>query len=144
MHLNFHSSRHLLLCGLALGAAQLACAADLTVSVSGIRATEGQILLALYDAAETFPKPGAQLQARVAQAMQGTQSFVFRDLPAGRYALVAVHDANGNGKLDRNLVGLPTEAYGFSNGAMGMASAPSFDKAAVDLAADAAIAISLR
>jgi uncharacterized protein (DUF2141 family) len=144
MQASFLFSPISLLAGLALCASSQAFAADLTVNISGIRAPEGQVMLALYGGAADFPKPGAQLQARIAQATQGALSFVFRDLPAGRYALVAFHDANGNGKLDRNLVGLPTEAFGFSNGAMGVASSPSFDKAAVDLGADTAIAISLR
>ncbi len=144
MKVPFLFSRTPLLAGLALSTSSLASAADLTVRISGIPAPEGQVIVALYDAAADFPKAGAQLQARIAQATQSELSVVFRGLPSGRYALVAIHDANGNGKLDRNLVGLPTEAFGFSNGAMGVASSPSFDKAAVDLSADAAIAIGLR
>lgn len=135
---------HRLLVSVLLCASSAAFAADLTVNIRCIRAPEGTVMLALYDAAADFPKPGAQLQARIAQATQDTVSLVFRGLPAGRYALVAFHDANGNGKLDRNLLGLPTEAFGFSNGVMGVASSPAFDKAAVDLSADMAIDISLR
>jgi len=140
----FHYPAHRLLVSMALCASSAAFAADLTVNIRGIRAPEGAVMLALYDGAVNFPKPGAQLQARTAQATQGTVSLVFRGLPAGRYALVAFHDANANGQLDRNVVGLPTEAFGFSNGVMGVASSPSFDKAAVDLSGDMAIDISLR
>jgi uncharacterized protein (DUF2141 family) len=120
-----------------------AFAADLTVHITGTRAPEGSVVLALYDSAASFPKPGAQLHPRVVQVTQGALSVVFRDLPTGRYALVAFHDANGNGSLDRNLLGLPTEAFGFSNGAMGVASSPAFDKAAVALSADMALTLAL-
>jgi uncharacterized protein (DUF2141 family) len=33
----------------------------------------------------------------------------------GVYAAFAFHDGNGNGKVDANLVGVPTEGFGFSN-----------------------------
>ena len=59
------------------------------------------------------------------------------DLAPGRYALFAMHDANGNGDLDRNLLGIPTESYGFSNGAAGTVGPPSFDAAAVQVGGDA-------
>lgn len=38
-------------------------------------------------------------------------------LPPGKYAVSCFHDVNGNGKLDTNLVGIPSEPYGFSNNA---------------------------
>ena len=57
------------------------------------------------------------------------------DLAPGRYALFAMHDENRNGDLDRNLFGIPTEGYGFSNGATGTVGPPSFDAAAVSVPA---------
>ena len=66
-------------------------------------------------------------------------------LQAGDYAFALYHDANGNGKLDRNPVGMPTEDYAFSNNAMGKRGAPRFDDARVSLPADgAATSVSLR
>lgn len=128
-----------------LAAASQALAADLTVTVEGTRSSEGPVLFALYDSADGFPSSERRLQAQMAPAAQpGGATAVFRGLPAGRYALAVFHDANGNGKLDRNLLGMPTEAFGFSNNAMGVASAPSFEQAAVELGADRAITIKLR
>jgi len=48
-----------------------------------------------------------------------------------------VDDANGNGDLDRNLLGIPTESYGFSNGVRPTLRAPTFDEAAIGVAAAA-------
>lgn len=44
--------------------------------------------------------------------------FQFSDLAFGDYALVVHHDVNGNGngEIDHNLFGLPSEPLGFSNG----------------------------
>ena len=40
-------------------------------------------------------------------------------LPYGKYAIAVYHDKNVNGELDSNLLGIPKEAYGFSNNARG-------------------------
>lgn len=128
-----------------LGAATQVRAADLTVNIEGTRSAEAPVLFALYDSADSFPSSDRRLQAQTATVSSaGLASTVFRGLGAGRYALAVFQDLNGNGKLDRNLVGLPTEPFGFSNNVMGIAAPPSFDKAAVDVAADAAITIKLR
>jgi uncharacterized protein (DUF2141 family) len=41
----------------------------------------------------------------------------FEAIPPGTYALAVIHDENSNGKLDTDLLGIPTEGYGFSNDA---------------------------
>jgi uncharacterized protein (DUF2141 family) len=71
-------------------------------------------------------------------------AVVFSNLEPGRYAAVVFHDKNGNGKLDKNFLGVPVEPYGFSNDAEGFLSAPSFEAAAVTLGdVDRAIRITL-
>lgn len=119
-------------------------AADLTVQVNNVRLTQGQVLVALYDGAGSFLKPGAQKHGQMAPA-QGTQAtLVFRNLAPGRYALTAFHDENGNAKVDMNIFGIPMEPTGFSKDAMGNASAPTFEQAAIDFTDDATITINLR
>jgi uncharacterized protein (DUF2141 family) len=68
----------------------------------------------------------------------------FKDLPPGEYAAVAFQDVNGNGKLDKNLLGMPKEPYGFSNGARGSAGPPKFSAAAVTLHPDGTTTIVLK
>jgi hypothetical protein len=64
--------------------------------------------------------------------------------PPGRYAVIAFHDENDNGRLDESPWGVPTEGYGFSNDAQGFLAAPSFEAAGVMLdAGDSAVTISL-
>ena len=52
------------------------------------------------------------------------------NVPPGTYAAQAFHDENGNGELDRNILGLPKEAMGFSNDAPMRMGPPRFDSAA--------------
>ena len=51
------------------------------------------------------------------------------NLPAtGVYAIGVYHDANANRRIDRTVIGLPAEAYGFSNNPRGLLGLPSFSR----------------
>ena len=62
-------------------------------------------------------------------------------LPPGRYGVTVIHDKNANGKLDSNIVGIPTEPDGASRDARGRMGAPAFEDAAVDVQGDTALTI---
>ncbi len=57
-------------------------------------------------------------------------------LPIGEYAISAFYDTNHNGELDKNLLGIPTEPYGFSNNARGSFGPAKFEDAAFTIHAD--------
>ncbi|MYE82014.1 MAG: DUF2141 domain-containing protein [Gammaproteobacteria bacterium] len=127
---------------LPLGAALCTAAsygADLEVELRGIHSAEGHALVALHGEAPgaDFPSDASVVANAAAPAATDAVVVVFRDLPAGAYAVAAFHDANGDGELNANLVGMPTECYGFSNDARGFMGPPSFDDAAFSLDADA-------
>jgi uncharacterized protein (DUF2141 family) len=120
-----------------LFAAALPChAADLTIRIDGVSGAEGEIKLALFNSADTFlARP---LRSLAAPAHDGTVQLVVADLPAGDYAFAVYHDANNNGKMDRNAMGMPTEDYAFSNDAAGKRGAPRYDDARIALPASGA------
>jgi uncharacterized protein (DUF2141 family) len=121
---------------LLLAAAAPCFAADLAINIDGVASADGQVMVAVFNSADTFPaKP---LRAVAAPAHEGAMQLLVTELPAGDYALAVYHDANGNGKLDRNSVGMPTEDYAFSNNAFGKRGAPSFEDARIVLPADGA------
>jgi len=62
----------------------------------------------------------------------GTVSGVFRALPPGRYAVIAYHDENGDGQLNRRFGMFPTEGYGLSNNNK-PSGPPKFKDAAFDV-----------
>ena len=68
----------------------------------------------------------------------------FEDVPAGPFAVSVYHDEDGDGKMDTNLVGIPSEDYGFSADASGVFGAPSFEEASLELAAGASMQITVR
>jgi len=108
-------------------------AADLTVTVSGMRSQTGFVRMALYDAPEYFPKRKGMIGTADVPLNGGKVVHVFRGLAPGRYAVSLYHDENGNGKFDFTWIGLPDEGFGFSNGATAGLSAPDFDEAAVEV-----------
>ena len=121
-----------------------ALAGDLTIEVSGISPDRGKIYVAVYDRAETFPTPGRQLTGQILDPQDRHLTVHFKDLPPGQYAAVAFQDANGNGKLDKNLLGIPKEPYGFSNDARGSVGPPKFSAAAVTIKSNGATRIELK
>ena len=118
-------------------------ASDLTIRIDGVASADGDVKIALYNSADTFlAKPLRGVQA---PAHAGTVEVKVADLPPGDYAFAVYHDANGNGKMDRNMVGMPTEDYAFSNNAMGKRGAPRYEDARIALPAEGATAtVSLR
>ena len=90
-------------------------AADLTVVVHNVQSGEGQVMLGLFDSASSFPKNVARgLQAAAAaRDASGRVTLVVRNLSPGSYAVSAYHDLDANGRLNSNLLGLPSEPYGF-------------------------------
>ena len=102
----------------------------LTVRVSQLRSSSGQVGCMIYNSSRGFPTdPSAALQRRWCPIVSAASACVFDPLPAGTYAVACFHDENKNGKLDTGLFGIPTEGTVASNHAKGFMGPPSFDKA---------------
>ena len=111
----------------------MANAADLTINIKGARDANGSVVAAIYSSKSSFPKEGQQYAAFRTKATTGGASVTFHNLPPGDYAVTAFHDANNDGKLDRDATGIPTEGYGVSNDARELLSPPYWDKASFPL-----------
>ena len=124
--------------------ANTALAGELRVTVRGVGSTEGDVRVGLYATPEAFDKRQRTF-GMVAPARKGEVTVVFPNVPPGRYAIAAIHDVNGNGELDMNLLGVPTEPYGFGNDAKVNLAPPAFDEMAVTVGtAPVATALTLR
>lgn len=108
-------------------------AADLTVVVSNIQATKGQVACAVFPSSEGFPMEASKARGQRHPAQPGSVECRFPDLPPGTYAVAVSIDTNNNGKTDRNFVGMPTEAWGVSNNVRPSLRAPKFDEAKFEL-----------
>ena len=134
------SKRTLATAGLAAALAltgTAAPAADLEVAIQGLKSAEGDARIAVHKRAPgvEFPASGGIVAATARPAGKGEIRVVFPGLAPGDYAVAAFHDADGDGELGRNVAGMPTEGFGFSNGATGFMGPPGFDEAAVAVGA---------
>jgi uncharacterized protein (DUF2141 family) len=116
------------LVGLA-GATAQAQEGTLTIRATGFVHARGHAVAKLYLPGENVRSKQPHLLVR-SEIHEGAASFAFPGLPFGTYAVVVFHDENDNGEIDHNLVGLPIEPLGFSNGfALGLLSGmPTFEK----------------
>ena len=108
----------------------------LSIHISGISKIKGSLFIAIFRATDDFPVFGKQFKGIVKEVEGKSQNYTFDDLPEGEYALAIYQDENRNKILDKNLLGIPTEIYGFSNNARRSFSAPSFQEAKFKLNKD--------
>ncbi|MHC5536900.1 DUF2141 domain-containing protein [Singulisphaera rosea] len=103
--------------------------ASLTIDLVGFKDTSGKASIRLFDNGNSFKS--ADIRKDRKEVEKYFRSLVdvpiqvagnnlsarckIANLQPGEYAAFAFHDGNGNGKVDSNLVGVPTEGFGFSN-----------------------------
>ena len=115
---------------------------SLTVEVTGAKETTGVVRAALFNDPAAFPD--GKFTQDVAVPLKGKTSvrLVFRNLPAGTYAISLYHDADNNDKFGKTL-GLPKESYGFSVIHDEVMSKPKFDDAKFEVKKNISITIPL-
>jgi uncharacterized protein (DUF2141 family) len=116
----------------------------LTVVLEGGEGPAGQWGVSLFTAAPGFPQEHERAaHARLLPRTAGRDSAVFRDLPPGRYAVSAFHDANGNRVFDTNRLGMPREAWAVSGSVRPRLRAPRFDEAILEITSDTRVVLRL-
>ena len=120
-----------------------AFAADLTVAFP-TAAAQGQIMVALFGSEANSGGEGQPVRYAMIDAAGGHKSATFEGLPDGDYAVRAFHDLNGDGEMNTNPFGMPTEPYAFSNNAVGNMGPASWDRAKFTAAGVAVQSIDLK
>ncbi len=100
-------------------------AGTLTVRFTGVEEKGGEVLISLADSETMYKAERDAYRSERVPARGDTAVAVFKDVPAGDYAVKVFHDANSNEKLDIGLMG-PKEKYGFSNNVMGFMGPPDW------------------
>jgi uncharacterized protein (DUF2141 family) len=107
-------------------------------------ARTGQVMVALYDSAAAFDGGSSSPVAATAISASGPVVATFGNLPAGDYAVKAFHDVNGDGQMNTNPFGMPTEPYAFSNNAVGNMGPARWDRAHFAVSGETAQTISIK
>ncbi len=103
---------------------------SITFVVLGLHSNEGEVDCALFGSAQGFPgDSGKAIKTTKSKIENGQGVCTFSGVAPGDYAGSVFHDENGNGKLDRNFMGMPKEGVGASNDAAGRFGPPKFDDA---------------
>ncbi len=125
--------------------AQIPTSGSLTVEISALKNSVGQVCLSLFDGSAGFPDDSdaviatqcidaAEMDTATASDQDTEASLptvTFEDLSMGTYAVTIFHDENGDGQINRATFGIPTEGFGFSRNPEIGTSAPAFYETAV-------------
>jgi uncharacterized protein (DUF2141 family) len=117
-------------------AAASAQAATVDVHVTNVAGGKGSLKVAVCDR-ERFLKQCAYTASMPAR--EGENVIAVPGVPKGTWAVLVYQDENGNGELDRNLIGIPKENYGFSRDAASRFGPPGFDEAAIQVGDEATV-----
>ncbi|MBO2031964.1 DUF2141 domain-containing protein [Siccationidurans ginsengisoli] len=118
----------LLLSGLTLGTAPVPATQTVTVVIGALASNHSEVKLNFYNAADKFLQKDQQAFRMVVKPEGKTEISVPVELAPGDWAVALTQDTNDNGKLDKNMLGIPTEPYAFSNNVRPRLAAPKFDE----------------
>lgn len=105
----------------------------ITVKIDKVQSNKGHVILTLHNE-KTFMKSEG-IKSIKSKITDGKINVSFEGIAPGNYAILVLHDANDNNKMDFAETGMPTEAYGASNNAMSFGP-PQFSNAKFEVAND--------
>jgi uncharacterized protein (DUF2141 family) len=112
---------------------------NLTVSVSGLKSNTGILKVGLYNSEGTFLKSTYKSITSDIKSNGATVTFV--GIPKGEYGISTYQDENSNGKLDKNMMEIPSEDFACSNDAKGFMGPPKYEDAKFNVNKDSKIEI---
>ena len=102
----------------------------------------GKIKIGIYDS-KGFPFLGKEIDGLVIEIKGTSATYVFKNIPAGKYAISVFQDSNVDGILNKNMFGVPKEPYGFSNNKYGKFGPPNFEDVSFDVKEGTSISLTI-
>jgi len=99
-----------------------------TVVISALASTQAVVKLNFYNAADKFLQKNQHALHLEVKPAGKTEVSVPVELAPGEWAVALTQDTNNNDKLDKNMLGIPTEPYAFSNNVRPRMAAPKFEE----------------
>lgn len=109
-------------------------AAELELTVGGVRNAKGVLQICLTRQQAHFPDCKRDPKAVVRTVSAQTGAVRLGGLVPGHYAISVFHDENANRKLD-TLLAVPREGFGFSRNPVVRFGAPKFRQVVIDIGA---------
>ena len=101
----------------------------LTIIVTGFNDDTGNCRFALDNSKFVYEREDTVWIGKVLPIINKKIIVVIDSLEYGEYAVRVFHDENKNEIIDTNILGIPTEDYGYSNNASSWFGPPSWEKA---------------
>ena len=98
----------------------------ITITIDNVKNDTGKVSMSLHTS-ETFMKGNGVMNAET-KIKEGKVTITFENVLPGEYAIMALHDENGNDRMDFRENGMPLESYGTSNNVMSFGP-PIYDDA---------------
>lgn len=120
-----------------------ALAAELILTVTDIKKTQGNMRVAVYADQESYDADKTATATAEHPVDASTETLTIALPNDATYAVKLYVDANENGKLDMNFMGIPKEPYGFS-GSGGRFGPPEFSEASIEISGSTELTIQAR
>lgn len=101
-----------------------------SIHVSGLKCQPSTLHVAVFDSAEGFPSPGRSRTTRAIPTSSAAVDLSLSLADMSAHGVAVFQDLNGDGKLTKNVFGIPVEPYGFSNNARSQFGPPPFSEVA--------------
>ncbi len=106
----------------------------LIINISGFPSSDGYAMVALHNSEASYQGEATTAIAKSQiKVVDQKAEAIFGNMAYGWYGISIFHDENSNGKMDKNPMGIPREAYGFSNNARGLFGKPDYAKVVFEL-----------
>lgn len=105
---------------------------SLIIEVKNIEKLKGMVWVGIYRSEEDFLNKEKAIIYGYDVYQLETMTIEIPDFPYGQYAMALFHDENNNGEMDRNIVGIPSEPYAFSQPLKSKWRLPKFSEVIFD------------
>lgn len=100
----------------------------LVIIINNLQSATAPVIISLYDTSSNFPNPETRIKQYRFKPKSRQAVLYIKDVKFGEYALAVYQDENNNGEIGKNLLGMPTEGYAYSNNVKPFFKAPLFNE----------------
>ena len=103
--------------------------------MEGISEIKGNLGILLFNSEDGYPETSKKaLRSYTIKVESESMTIELGEFTAGEYAVTLMQDKNMNGIMDKNMIGIPKEPFGFTKLQSVPFGAPSFEETSIILA----------
>ena len=120
----------------------------LRIRVSDLRSGDGFLAISIFAESQkqSYPEVAEKASKTYYLKLNGKTEINLQtaDLTSGKYAVVVMHDEDGDKKMRTSFLGIPREGFGFSNNPAILFGAPNFKRVEFNLVNETETAIKMK